>query len=1268
MPGLISGELVEVFRAGAPAGYVSTTFIEVFSQNALSYGRVSTNFAEAFLVPRPDSVVSVAPAIATNAFSNVVVPVVVTGVFTLGADYVAKLVLGLTTINLSASAAVQSLDGATLAFTVPPFGTPGSYTLVVSKLFETVPIALSLQLPFEIVGQVAFVSPTPVWDPVGNLAPMGSWSANSGVLPDAASRAWSRVGAGGVLGANGVTITAASAHGYRSIGTQHSSDRMELQATFAGTSSNPLWASGVSGHVMQIDDGERILGVSIGDVLTVIEPVSGRVVFELPSAAQPGGWLSRRGYHLVKDGTTWWDFYVDGERVLRLPYAAAPTTAYGVTLLEWGWADETPGATGVGTWDRVDRSVGFALAPHWKVDRQRANIPAPLQEAWTSRHEAFLRGIVGLSHATGDRMDRISDAFTAGSMAVAEGAFDGSQLPSVAGWTETGGTWSVVRSRVHVTPGATPAYAAYAFDAPENTDAVFYAAATFVVRDHAADVYGRVGPFVQVLNGHRAIAVAIIEDPENREGMVTILTDSVTAALTSPGRLHPVGARDRETRLELYVVGRSRVILFVNGEIVDDRDYATFTVATSVYAARIGRDGSATLSCDLDLSDAVAWVGYSDPGARPAFLRRIAERLLFSGGNEGNSRLDAWMRHRPGVVRARGTDRALVEIARIAGDDDAEFVTSRLPAAWFLGVTYPGITPTFLVSGTIGIVRDRVVEVHPTAPNFTWARLSKLIRTYLLPRNVIEDRARIALASFLTSSITTGGGESEFDVESAAGFAAGDSVTLRQTIAGDLLTVEYDGAPSTAADAMVAGVVHGVAGARWSAAVAGTSTVSIGSKAFAGKVPDVLLNISAGAVVRVRGASADVDTVAFLYGVSGGVGVTERLHVSGTTWVYGVVPWDVSGLLGVRIAAPQSANVEFENATSLAALFLIAAGLTGSGIHEVALLTRADVLRVVADAVMTLPVVVVGAEAGGTARIERILLNGTTPVDTTGSFVSFHVIALGRIPSVNIITVSDGLVDPASVGIRVVSTSASDTQQISVVLLDTTGTARLVQLTLNGTTPVTLALDYDVWRFAGAILSRVAVGTVTVRNHDGTITYASIAPAALQTGINRRRVECLDEIDVVCNQNPVTPRYVVVLGEDEAGELAVEAVRVSTTPARTNRSWSMYLGVATGDVPSSATVSTSGLAWRHRTWEAVVFGLASSFAWTAEGPAGGVLAFDGALDNAASSAADAGPVAFQGTWSETEDVEVVDVVGTAITTTEVLGSFTTGATLRQREE
>lgn len=626
------------------------------------------------------------------------------------------------------------------------------------------------------------------------------WVATRGFLPDADPRdPWTAVGGGGTLTSKGVRfVTAAARKGYtRAVTRAVVDERVDVQADFQLTTNNPTWASGASGHILWIDDGQRALGLSIGTTVRLVNPETGSIVYTPPQNDQPGGATQTRGYLFVKDGTSAWEVWVEGKLVARLPYAAAPLGTETVGTVGFGWQDATALSSSSGLWNRVEVGHNLGICPHWKVDRMRSAMPGPLQTRWTDRHEAFLRALLLLQHSTQDQMERLARRFTAMVLPTQRYTFSGEKLPTDEGqgWTLGGdsGSVSVVRQRVRIEPSANPTYAQRLFDTPANTtDPVYYAAARFTARElDSTNNRGRLGPYLQIRDGAQRVGVFLVREPSNPEGVGWLLSDQEPGGeLETHGeslyRIDPY----TESFVELFVITGDRVILFVDGEIAEEQRYDYFNNPTSARGVRIGREGSASISCSVDIEDAVAALLYGDNAYRVLFARRVAERLLFAAGCERNDRLDAWLRRRHGVFSARGTDRSIYEIRRLACDDEAQLVVTRRPGMWYLGITFPMVTPTFISAN--GLIPEVVAEYVADAPNFTPAQLQKLIERYILPRSILEARFSARLVAILDDATATVGSTSEFSVEDTTGFAVGDEVTLREETSGTLLSLAYD--------------------------------------------------------------------------------------------------------------------------------------------------------------------------------------------------------------------------------------------------------------------------------------------------------------------------------------------------------------------------------------------------------------------------------------------------------------------------------------------
>lgn len=96
-------------------------------------------------------------------------------------------------------------------------------------------------------------------------------------------------------------------------------DRVVLRALVQGRSATP-GPSGNSPIWLAISDGDRMLFLAIGDVLSVIDPATGDVIREV---ANPHPWTTARWYRLVKHRSARWEVWVDGRKALTIPYLLA---------------------------------------------------------------------------------------------------------------------------------------------------------------------------------------------------------------------------------------------------------------------------------------------------------------------------------------------------------------------------------------------------------------------------------------------------------------------------------------------------------------------------------------------------------------------------------------------------------------------------------------------------------------------------------------------------------------------------------------------------------------------------------------------------------------------------------------------------------------------------------------------------------------------------------------------------------------------------------
>ena len=605
------------------------------------------------------------------------------------------------------------------------------------------------------------------------------------VLPSAARQVWAVTGAGGVLQTNNrlrITGTSAVNRYVRAPEGIEPPTRLEVQASFEGITNGAT----ISGHMLVADDGERSVGVAIGNELAFVDPSDGSRILTI---AESWGFTRENHYHLVKRRTASWDVYVNGRLLKRLPYEAAAAPFLSSPGTGFGWWDS--GSSGSGDWRLVESGVDITLPPQWLVDRLYASMPVPLREAWTRRHTALLRAMAGTTETSMDQARGSYELHTAALLELEETAWPGDEDPVLEGWTETSSGAlafpdSAVRDRRRLTGQAQDDGWRYTFTTPENpSDMVIRLKARVYLRAHATvSNVGRIGPFLELEDGNRVIRILMLHSGEAHEALGWQITTGDLSGSDDLGifvgeDLHLCDPYQQEgTEVEAYIVGRTRVILFVDGQLVEDVPYTSFaeSESSSAYAVQVGVAGDADFTATVDFEDVEADVSFADLRQRPEFLQRLQERLLFVGGCERNDRLDVWSQHRFGVFQSRGTQRAIYEVRRIACDDSAQVVTQTVPSEWYIERTYPEVTPIFLESDDI--IVSAAAEYQANSPNLEPAQLKRVLEKYILPRSLVEARFNAYLATVLSSSTVTTT-TTAFTVLDPTGFEAGDQVELR---------------------------------------------------------------------------------------------------------------------------------------------------------------------------------------------------------------------------------------------------------------------------------------------------------------------------------------------------------------------------------------------------------------------------------------------------------------------------------------------------------
>tara|TARA_R110000824_G_scaffold54028_2_gene149053 strand:- start:3402 stop:6782 length:3381 start_codon:yes stop_codon:yes gene_type:complete len=1115
------------------------------------------------------------------------------------------------------------------------------------------------------------------------------YHTDEGVPPSAARQPWDLYGTPGVIDPHGrgLRITTAASVGYNQrkafgadagITQPRPEDYMEVSLRFEGvTDTGAFSGSGTSGHVMFIDDGERSLGVSIGNTLNLVDPFSGAVLLEI---RQGWGWLHPQGYRLIKLDATIFELWVDGRLLARLPYEAGAASASATPIKGWGWLSST--GSGDAFWQAVDASMNVVLPPQWKVDRERSNMAGVLQANWNQSHRAMLRAFSGTTQAVQDSMTQLWERFTAGRLVMNVGRLDGTKLPLDADppWLEVvlgGATITIERERLRFTSAPLPtvsgAVAAFIFPTPTNpTEASYRARATFIVRDfQSTDPEGRVGPSLSIQNGDQLIRAIMLRSRFNPELVGWIIQNGPsTGVIGDVGETHWYVNIHEPHEVELYVIARNRVILLVNGLLVDDQPYSNFSTApTASHIAGIGIPSSGMHQVRFDAENIRVEQSYSANRQRPLFLQRNQERLIFVGGCERNDHIDVWNRNRHGVHQMRGTaDGVRNELRRISCDDDLAVVSIQSPAEWFLEVSYPDVTPIYLEAQ--GVIAETVIEFQSKSPNFTPEALTALARKYILPRSVLEAGFALALATELTAA-TVSAATTTFTIDDPTGFDDGDDIELRELITGGtVLDLEYaDRLLTRSSDTMLVSAFSGWVWADWTFDAPGEQLNTIdGTVSFPGLDSERVNIVTAGATLFFAAGSVAVVGFLDVYGIETGTGdaVRERVQFTAGGTLAGATVWDE--VHGAVFSVPAQDTITITDAIDFDTLYVVGIGsqTRGAYLFDPGLLCGPAVFDAVSTGATTESIIIRGGESlGGTVNVE-LPLAGAVQVSTVEFWQEINVIAAGYIPAAESLFVGAVFTAPdGNVTLR--STSALDTMLGRVFGLDLNGKAQSEQILLDGISAAVGVLFYS--HVLGVEIAESGAGFISV-----TITGGSIpvivqnfdAAAVRGVGIDRRGIDTIGAITAEQSGAGAVLRPVVVFGVGDAGVYQVEKLEIGgTIPAVGVKSWRRIFGVATGGIPTTRTVQISGVAWRFDTARGLVVALAPLTAWIATIP---VSTLDPVVDTVTDLDAKAAALALTGDYSviEPTTINTIDQDTGAVDTPTIAGAFGIGAIMRRR--
>ncbi len=548
--------------------------------------------------------------------------------------------------------------------------------------------------------------------------------------------------------------------------------------------------SGGHGIGIIISDGVRMLGFVVNATVSLASPVSGLIATLEATAPFYQGAVLR----VQKLGSAGFRVFVN-ERLIRVVpyhYAVPVNATFATPGVAWGHFSGSV-SNERSAWASIEVAVNGSVAPAWKVRRIAETIPAGIGTRWNATHEALTRAMVGGQQTAQDMMTiAASEGFTDARRVTYEAEGSGDALPGDGNNLEVEGlvgALSIVRERIRIASESSGADDGVkgTWGATLNTSSVtaYRVRATCIVRainaTGATNQY--VGPYLEVREGYK-IRAALRYDSDGYFWSLVRPSDNTNVGLS--WRLNPFVAHV----VELAVLGTDRVMLIIDDHVVTEAAYSNWVDAgntTSAHAGAVAVRRAATMQCEMDIAEIAIARSDSDLGRRPMLLQRAAERLIAFGGCERNDRLALWVQHRHGVLQLRGTDRGIrVELARIACSEviSSESVT---PFAWYLGISFPSVTPVWLnVDGT---KLETAYFVTTDAPGMTVQDICDWAAEHLLPTSTVESPFVCGIWFLTTSSWSASGLDwtASFDdtSETLAAVPVGKRIEVRKPTGAD---------------------------------------------------------------------------------------------------------------------------------------------------------------------------------------------------------------------------------------------------------------------------------------------------------------------------------------------------------------------------------------------------------------------------------------------------------------------------------------------------
>lgn len=193
-------------------------------------------------------------------------------------------------------------------------------------------------------------------------------------------------------------------------------------------------------------------------------------------------------------------------------------------------------------------------------------------------------------------------------------------------------------------------------------------------------------------------------------------------------------------------------------------------------------------------------------------------------------------------------------------------------------------------------------------------------------------------------------------------------------------------------------------------AISATATIAAFTRTQAGLDTDVAGQVVLGGYsarqIELASDDASDDQTVTVYGVDeSGDAIVEEMIVNGVTTVVSVDSF--AEFHGARISAAPTGTVTIRNLGGGAVITTLTAAILTRGLGIGSnLVVGGGVLTLVADAACTDAVTVVGRDNSGQVQAETVVLTGTVPLSTTGTWSYIDYIAVGALAAARTLTIS----------------------------------------------------------------------------------------------------------------------------------------------------------------------------------------------------------------------------------------------------------------------